>query len=374
MAGSILEHFADLPDPRHARGRLHRLSDLLAIAICAVVCGADGWVAVAHFARAKQKWFATFLDLANGVPSHDTFGRVFAALDPDAFERCFAGWAKALNGSSKGKLVAVDGKALRRSFAHAWDRSGMAHLVSAFVSANRLVLGQLAVDAKDNEIVAIPRLLAMLDLAGATVSIDAIGCQREIARRILDAGANYVLAVKENQPTLHGQVNRLLDEAILQRFHGMAHDAAQATDGDHGRIETRRAWCTGEVHWLTCGGEWPGLASVGVVECVREVTGGPTSTERRYYISSLDGTDAAAFAAAVRGHWGVENPLHWSLDVSFGEDDSRVRTGHAAQNLSRLRRIALNQLRRETTLPVGIAIKRQRAGWDHDYLLKVLSA
>jgi predicted transposase YbfD/YdcC len=241
MADSILEHFRDLPDPRRARGKLHRLSDLLVIAICAVVCGADGWVAVEHFARAKEPWFRTFLGLAHGVPSHDTFGRVFAALDPDAFERCFVGWTKALNGSSKGQLVAVDGKALRRSFAHAWDRSGMAHLVSAFVSANRMVLGQLAVDGKENEIVAIPRLLAMLDLAGATVSVDAIGCQKEIARSILDAGANYVLAVKENQPTLHGQVKRLLDEAILDRFRGMAHDACQETDGDHGRVETRRA-------------------------------------------------------------------------------------------------------------------------------------
>jgi len=374
MADSILEHFADLPDPRGARGKLHRLGDVLTIAICAVICGADGWVAVEHFARAKEQWFGTFLDLPGGIPGHDTFGRVFAAIDPDAFERCFAGWTKALGGSSRGKLVAIDGKSLRRSFAHAWDKSGMAHLVSAFVSDNRLVLGQLAVDAKANEIVAIPRLLALLDPTGATVSIDAIGCQKGIARSILDAGANYVLAVKENQKTLHAQVKKLLDEAILEKFHGMAHAAFEGTDGDHGRVETRRAWCTGEVQWVKCGGQWPGLASVGVVECVREVIGGPTSTERRYYISSLDGTDAEAFAAAVRGHWGVENPLHWSLDVTFGEDDSRVRKGHAAQNLSRLRRIALNQLQRDKTLKAGIQTKRQRAGWDHAYLLKVLAS
>ena len=374
MADSILRHFGNLPDPRKSRGRLHRLSDLLAIAICAVVCGADGWVAVEHFARAKEEWFATFLGLPNGIPSHDTFGRVFAAIDPDAFERCFAGWTAAPNGSSKGKLVSIDGKGLRRSFAHAWDRSGMAHLVSAFVSENRLVLGQLAVDAKENEVVAIPRLLGALDLTGATVTIDAIGCQRDIARRVLDAGAQYVLAVKGNQKTLHQQVKKLLGDAILGHFHGMAHDSFQETGGGHGRVETRRAWCTGEVHWIQCGGDWPGLASVGVVECVREVMAGPATTERRDFISSLPGTDAKAFAAAVRGHWAVENPLHWSLDVTFAEDDCRVRTGHAAQNLSRLRRIALNQLRREKTLNAGIHIKRQTAGWDHDYLLKVLAA
>jgi predicted transposase YbfD/YdcC len=247
-------------------------------------------------------------------------------------------------------------------------------MVSAFLAQNQLVLGQIKVDCKENEIVAIPKLLELLDLSGATVSIDAIGCQREIARSILDAGANYVLAVKENQKTLHGQVKKLLDEAILEHFHGMAHDSFQETDGDHGRIETRRVWCTGEVHWVKCGGDWPGLGCVGVVECVREVIGGTVSTERRYYISSLPGTDARSFAAAVRGHWGVENPLHWSLDVTFGEDDSRVRKGHAAQNLSRLRRIALNQLQREKTLKAGIQIKRQRAGWDHDYLLKVLAS
>jgi predicted transposase YbfD/YdcC len=370
--------FASLPDPRSPLGKRHVLSDMLTIAICAVICGADGWSAVEEFGRAKHKWFATFLELPHGIPSHDTFGRVFAALDPQAFEECFGSWVAALaGGGAGGKRVSVDGKSIRRSFEHAWDQSGMAHLVSAFAGANRLVLGQLALAGRDgqvpgdNEITALPRLLDLLDLRGATVSIDAIGCQRSVAAKVLEKRADYVLCVKENQPTLHAKLKALLDEAILDG--GMNLSSFREVDGDHGRIETRRVWATDQVQHLRLPEPWPGLASIACVRRVREVIGGGSSDERSYYISSLKGADAAGMAEAIRGHWGIENRLHWHLDVSFGEDACRVRKGHGAENFSRLRRIALNLLQRETTNTRGVKIKRLRAGWDHDYLLRVLT-
>jgi len=374
---SVMAHFSSLPDPRSPMGKRHVLSDMLTIAICAVICGADGWSAVEEFGRAKHEWFATFLGLPHGVPSHDTFGRVFAALDPAAFESCFGAWAAALSAGSGGGLVSLDGKSLRRSFEHAWDRSGMAHLVSAFAGANRLVLGQVALEAGqgrepgDNEITALPRLLDLLDLRGSTVSIDAVGCQRSVSAKVLEKGADYVLCVKENQPTLHAKLKALLDEAVLDGQ--MPLDHFREVDGDHGRIETREVWASDQVQHLRLREPWPGLASVACVRRVREVIGGDSSDERSYYISSIRRPGAAALAEAIRGHWGIENRLHWHLDVSFGEDACRVRKGHGAENFSRLRRIALNLLHRETTNPRGLKIKRQRAGWDHDYLLRVLT-
>ena len=379
MATSVMTHFASLPDPRSPMGKRHVLSDMLTIAICAVICGADGWSAVEEFGRAKHKWFATFLELPHGIPSHDTFGRVFAALDPAAFEACFGAWVASLSARGGGKLVSLDGKSIRRSFEHAWDHSGMAHLVSAFAGDNRLVLGQVALAAGDgktpgdNEITALPRLLDLLDLSGATVSIDAIGCQRSLAAKVREKGADYVLCVKENQPTLHAKLKALLDEAILDG--GMNLSTFREVNGDHGRIETRQVWASDQVQYLRLPEPWPGLASVACVRRVREVTGvgGEGSDERSYYISSLRGADAAGMAEAIRGHWGIENRLHWHLDVSFGEDACRVRKGHGAENFSRLRRIALNLLQRETSNKRGVKIKRLRAGWDHDYLLRVLT-
>lgn len=373
--GVTLRHFEDMPDPR-ARNVIHKLHDILVIAVCAVICGADGWAEVAEFGRSKRAWFSTFLDLPGGVPSHDTFGRVFARLDPDAFERRFSNWAAALAGPPGGRLVAIDGKAIRRSFEHAWDRSGMAHLVSAFVDANRMVFSQVAVADKSNEIDAIPRLLSLLDLEGATVTLDAIGCQREVARQVVDCGGDYVLAVKQNQPALHDKVRAVLDEAILDGFEGMAHDAlGPEADGGHGRVETRRAWVTGEVHWLGRDllGAWPGLAAVAAVECTREVIGGDTSVERRYFVTSLKSPTARAVLDAVRGHWAVENALHWQLDVSFREDERRIRKGHGAQNYSRLCRLALNLLKRDDSVKIGVHGKRLKAGWDEHYLLRLLT-
>ena len=374
MATSIEVHFGALPDPRRKQGRRHSLSDMMVIAVTAVICAADSWADVHDFGKAKLKWFKTFLDLPHGIPSQDTFERVFSRLDPDAFERCFVAWTQALSVSSAGQLMAIDGKRIRRSFEHAWSQSTATHLVSAFVSANATVFAQLAVDSQENEITAIPRLLELLDLHGATVTIDAIGCQTAIAQQIVEQGGDYVLCVKDNQPGLAKALKADLDDMVRGEFQGVPHDHCETVEGDHGRIETRRVWTTPSVDWLgTEQDRWAGLRSVGVVEAVREVPAQGVGRERRYYISSLPGADAQRLAAAVRGHWGIENRLHYVLDVAFAEDQSRVRHGHAAQNLSRIRRIALNLLRRETTKKRGIKGKRLNAAWDHDYLLKLLT-
>ena len=371
MANTMLEQFSQLPDPRRQAGRRHLLGDILAVTICAVICGADDWSEVAEFGRAQEPRLRTWLKLPHGIPAHDTFGRVFAALDPEAFERCFVGWMQALAGEPAGELVAIDGKTVRRSFDRA-SRKAAIHLVSAWASANALVFGQLATAAKSNEITAIPRLLELLDLRGVTVTIDAEGCQKAIAAKVTEGGGDYVLALKANQPTMHAEAQRFLDDAIATGGKDLALDFHQSTEGDHGRIETRRCWVTPDVAWFADRAPWAGLRSFAAVECERSV-GEQTTCERRYFISSLPGTDAEALARAVRSHWGIENRLHWSLDVSFAEDQSRVRTGHAAENLSRVRRIALNLLRQETTVcKLGIKGKRHRAGWDHDYLLRVL--
>lgn len=380
----FLRFFRDVPDPRTGNFITHKLHDLIVIAVLAVICGADGWVRVATWGRCKAKWLATFLDLPGGIPSHDTFDRVFALLDPDAFERCFLNWMAAVVELAAGRLVAIDGKAIRRSFERGWDRNAMTHLVSAFVSQgdNRLVFAQLAVEEKSNEIVAIPRLLGLLDLNAAVVTIDAIGCQREVAAKIVAGGADYVLPVKDNQPTLLGKARSLLDDVVLGHAKGTDDRAHvgyfEQGESGHGRHETRRVWVSDEVRWLGADvlAAWPGLSSIALVERTRQDLGdvtGHVSVERQVYISSLKGIDARAVAAAVRGHWSVENNLHWQLDVSFGEDQDRTRTGNGAENYSRLCRIALNVLKRDTSIKAGIKTKRLNAGWDHDYLLRLIS-
>jgi len=365
----LLRCFESMADPRHHNIH-HRMDDMIIIAILAVICGAEGWTEVARFGRAKQAWLATFLDLPAGIPSHDTFGDLFARLDPEQFERCFMAWTASVAESAAGLLVAIDGKTIRRSFDRASSKAAI-HMINAWCGENHLTLGQLATEAKDNEITAIPKLLKLLDIDGATVTIDAIGCQKKIARQIDEQGADYVLAVKANQGRMAKQLKLTLDEAIALNFDGMPHDFAQTIDGDHGRIETRRLWCTDDIDWLPGVKQWRGIASVAVVECVREVDDQRT-TQRRYYISSLPGDDAPAMLRAVRGHWAVENQLHWSLDVSFGEDAARIRQGHAAENFSRLRRFALGLLAREPT-KLGKKAKAKACGWDHDYLHRVLN-
>ncbi len=383
--GGFLRFFSDMPDPR-AVNKIHKLHDMLVIAMMAVICGADGWQQVAVFGRSKKKWLSTFLELPGGIPSHDTFGRLFSLLDPDAFERCFMAWMSALVELSQGRLIAIDGKSIRRSFEHAWDKSGMAHLVGAMLNqgGNRMVFGQLAVEDKSNEITAIPKLLELMDLHGAVVTIDAMGTQREIAKTIVDGKGDYVLSVKENQPVLHQKVKTLLDDAVMGPVAGLKVGHFKHSDEDHGRIETRQIRVVNDMQWL---GEdllklWPGLAggSLALVQRTRQDLGdlsGKTTVERHYYISSLNGcTDASAkiMAHYIRGHWAVENNLHWQLDMSFNEDQRRIRKGNGAENFSRLCRIALNLLKKETSLKAGIKTKRLNAGWDHDYLLKLIGA
>lgn len=381
--GSITEHFKSLPDPRVERTKQHLLQDILTIAICAVICGADSWVEIEQFGEAKKKWFRTFLRLPNGIPSHDTFGRVFAALDPEIFAQCFSKWIAAVSKVTKGSVVAIDGKTLRRSFDTGSQKAAI-HMVSAWADSNQIVLGQVKTEQKSNEITAIPKLLKMLELSGCIVTIDAMGCQKKIASHIIDKGADYVLSLKGNQGTMEAEVREFFDWAVASAFKDVQHDFFETIEKDHGREEIRRYWSTSEVGWFEDRDQWRGLFSFGMVETERRIKEA-VSRERRFYISSLNGRNAKTFAHAVRSHWGIENKLHWVLDVAFREDDSRVRMvsvstsnhfpkvkDHSAANFCTLRQIALNLLKQEKTAKVGIKIKRNKSGWSEDYLLKVL--
>jgi len=369
MSKSIWDHFAAVPDPRVERTKRHELQDILVIGVCAVICGAEHWTDVEMFGNVNEAWFGTFLDLPNGIPSHDTFGRVFAALDPDAFEAVMQAFVADLAGSSRGKHIAIDGKTLRNSFDRA-RAQGPLHMVSAWVHENSVAFGQRAVDAKSNEITAIPELLKLLDLEEATVTIDAMGCQKEIAEQIVDQGGDYVLALKANQGTLYEDARMYLEDGIAQGFAG-EQDFWETVERGHGRPETRRVWTTSDVGWLQERHDWPGLGSLTAIERERQVNG-QCERKRHYFISSHPGHCAQRLGTVIRQHWSVEVQLHWSLDVSFHEDGSRVRVANAAENFSRLRRIALMLLKQEKTAKSGIAAKRLRAGWDRDYLLKVL--
>lgn len=375
---SLVEHFKDLPDPRLDRTKAHELIDLLVIAICTLLCGGESFNDMEDFGHAKQDWFKTFLTLRHGIPSHDTFNRLFAALDPEKFLECFLRWTQSLREAVPQEIVALDGKALRRAVDE--DQS-IKYIVSAWAEGNHLVLGQLKVADKSNEITAVPALLRVLELSGCIVTIDAMGCQKKIAQEIIEADADYVLALKGNQETVHQEVKTFLDQIVAEKAapplpKAKLSKAAAALTGletvekDHGRLETRRYYQSADLDWFADLGKWEGLKSVGMVEAVREING-VRSVERRYYLSSLP-LDVELFARAVRSHWGVENKLHWVLDVCFREDQSRARTGYAAENLATLRRLALNLLKKEKTKKRGIKGKQLNAGWDHAYLLKLL--
>jgi predicted transposase YbfD/YdcC len=375
---SLIEHFQHLPDPRVNRTKDHDLIDILVIAICTLLCGGEGFNDMEDFGHAKHDWFKTFLRLRSGIPSHDTFNRVFAALDPQQFLDCFLRWTQSLRQAVAQEIVALDGKALRRALKQ--DQS-IPYVVSAWAESNGLVLGQWKVADKSNEITALPALLRVLELSGCIVTVDAMGCQKKIAREIIESDADYVLALKGNHETVHEEVKTFLDALVAERStprpvgaslsKAAAHLAVLETvEKDHGRLETRRYYQSAEVDWFADRTDWEGLRSVGMVESIREI-GEQRTVERRYYLLSLP-LGVEPFARAARGHWGVENKVHWVLDVSFREDHSRARTGHAAENLATLRRLALNLLKREKTKRRGVKGKQLNAGWNHAYLLRLL--
>jgi predicted transposase YbfD/YdcC len=348
------------------------LLDILVIALCTVICGGEGWEDMSEFGHAKELFLREQLGLSltNGTPSPDTFRRVFARLDPDAFTRCFTAWVATLRRQTKGEVVSIDGKALRHSFDTATGQAPI-HVISAWAGKNRLVLSQLKVDDKSNEIPAIPALLALLDLRGCTVTIDAMGCQKEVARRIIAQEGDYVLALKGNQGTLHADVAEFFEDARARDFVGVAHQYLETVEKDHGRIEKRRYWLVEEVDWLVARHDWAGLRSISMIERIRQV-GDKVTSEVSYTINSLTGS-VAKLARAVRGHWGIENQVHHVLDVTFDEDDCRIRKENAPQNLATVRHLALNLLRQEQTHRRGIQGRIRRAGWDDDYLRQVLA-
>lgn len=366
---TLSEHFGSLKDPRQIGMIDHKLIDIITLTVCAVICGADDWVGIALFAEAKKDWFKTFLDLPNGIPSHDTFSLVFRRLSPTHLQACFSEWTKSLVTLSHGDIVAIDGKTLRRSY----DRKsgkGAIHMVSAWAQRQNMVLGQLKTEEKSNEITAIPQLLNLLDIKGCIVTIDAMGCQRKIAKTIIDRQADYVLMVKGNQGNLHKAIIAYFNEAVEKDFEGITYSYYETIEKNHGRLEIRRYWTIDNLKWLDNTNRWQKLTSVGMVESERHLNN-EVSIEKRYFISSLD-SNAQRFGRVVRGHWSVENNLHWSLDVSFNEDQCRVRTGHGAENFAVIRHIALGLLKQEKSAKVGIKNKRLKAAANEDYLLKVL--
>jgi predicted transposase YbfD/YdcC len=375
-ATSISEHFATLTDPRVERCKVHLLVEIVTIALCGVICGADDWVSIEAFGQEKEAWLRTFLSLPGGIPSHDTFGRVFARLDPDEFRRCFLDWVRAVVGEVGAQVVAIDGKTLRGSHKRSAGQEAL-HLVSAWATTSGLVLGQVATDAKSNEITAIPRLLRLLALEGATVTIDAMGCQTAIAAQIVEQGAAYVLALKENQPTTLDRVQRAFADVPMAAGTTLplADLASTVThDHAHGRAEVRRCLAIGDPDYLAYvdpEGRWPGLRSIVRIESTRRV-GDSVTTEPRYYLASLP-ADAALLAQTIRSHWGIENRLHWVLDVTFHEDLCRVREGHAPENLAILRHFALNLIRQDRSVRGGVAVKRLRAALNETYLRSLLA-
>jgi predicted transposase YbfD/YdcC len=367
---AIGQYFATIDEPRIDRTKDHTLLDIIIIAICAVLCGADGWVDVEEFGKTKRAWLETFLALPNGIPSHDTFGRVFARINPEQFQRSFLLWVQAIQ-QVRTDVIAIDGKTHRGSHGRTNGKAAL-HLVSAWATENRLVLGQVAVDDKSNEITAIPQLLALLDLHDSIVTIDAMGCQTAIAEQIVDQGGNYVLALKGNHPRMLTDVAALFADAraALQTEYSMT--SAKSVDVAHGRVETRQAFVISEpqaIAYLNEGTRWTALQSVALIEAERTLNG-TTTNEQRYYLSNQV-LDAARVNALVRGHWGIENQVHWVLDVTFHEDASRIRSGDAPQNMGVLRHIALNLLRQEPSKG-SLKTKRFRAALNDDYLSKVL--
>jgi predicted transposase YbfD/YdcC len=372
--GSIEEHFGKLEDPRIERNKLHKLLDIIVIAICGVICGADNWVDIEIFGKKKKRWLRQFLELPNGIPSHDTFGRVFGMLKAEHFQECFYAWVKMVNQVTEGQVIALDGKQLRGSM-DKYTGKGAIYMVNAWASTNHIALGQRKVDEKSNEITAIPELLKMLEISGCIITIDAIGCQTEFARQIIGQDGDYVLAVKENQGHLYEDIAYLFglytkEENALS----YVNDHYKTVNKGHGRIEIRQCWVLDARYYQQSVrrlSEWEQVRSLVLVISERRI-GQHTTTQARYFISSLE-PNAQKLLEAVRSHWGIENSLHWVLDVVFDEDRCRIRKDHAPQNFAVIRQIAFNLLKNEKTARGGIQAKRLQAAWDEDYLFKVLS-
>lgn len=365
---NILEHFSDLPEPREDNKR-HELLDIISIIICGSICGADTWEDIASFGESKEEWFRRFLKLPHGIPSKDTLRRVFASIDPEELSKRFNNWIEIIVTDMKDEIINIDGKTLRRSHDRSNGKSAI-HMVSAWANKAGMVLGQVKVNEKSNEITAIPELLNFLEISGCIVTIDAMGTQKEIAKTIISKDADYVLALKGNQGTLHQDISFYFDKTTKGELNKKPFDYYKSFNKDHGRIETREYWATDEIDWLPMKSEWEGLNSVCMVKNTRTINN-VTSSEIMYYISSLP-PDAKKLGTTIRSHWGVENSLHWVLDMAFREDECRKRIDNSTENFAVLRHLTLNLLKQEKTCKRSIAGKRLKAGWDNNYLEKVL--
>lgn len=368
MTSSIIDHFSHLNDPRIERNKKHQLIDIIVLSVCAVCSGANGWEAIEEFGREKQEWLRQFVALENGIPSHDCINYVLARLSPTAFRECFMSWTKSVMKTCPGEIIALDGKTARGSRDRKNDKNPL-HMVSAWACQQRLVLGQEAIDDKSNEITAIPKLLKLLEIKGCIVTIDAMGCQRAIARQIIEQEGDYVLGLKGNQSHLHEAVEDFFSVAYQHDFKGIEHDYVEEVEKDHGRFEIRRYWVSDQLKTLPNTAQWEGLNSIGMVE--REYTqGGSHSIERRYFINSIK-PDARIFAKAVREHWGVENPLHWRLDVIMGDDESRIKKDNGATIMTTIRHLCMNLFEGEPT-KISLAKKKRKAAWSDGYRAKLI--
>ena len=370
---SITVHFADVVDPRRDEGKRHSLIAIIVMTLCAVICHADTWPEIEEFARSKEGWFRQFLDLPHGIPTQYTFRRLFLLMNPEQLQKSFLAWVESVQEVTHGDVIAIDGKALRRAFTQG-GKKGAIHMVNAWSSQNHLVLGQVKVNNKSNEITAIPLLLEMLVLNECIVTIDAMGCQREIALNILNADADYLLALKQNQGTLYEDVEHLFAHARPDNFKQPEMDYTEQVGKGHGRVENRQCWVIADTEWLALlrrQHDWPQLRSIVKIEARRSIDDKRRKPDKRYYISSLE-PDATRILEATRAHWEVENKVHWVLDVAFREDESRLRTGNGQENMAALRRWSLNLIRQEKSVKGSVKTKRLKAGWDNRYLEKVL--